>query len=49
MTRPPLSVLDLAVVTEGGTSAEALAVLSRFSAKAQLLGNRMVALPKSIC
>jgi len=37
-TRPPLSVLDLAVVTEGGTSAEALAATTALAQRADELG-----------
>ncbi|HVL05071.1 MAG TPA: LLM class flavin-dependent oxidoreductase [Acidimicrobiales bacterium] len=36
--RPPLSVLDLAVVTEGGTSAEALAATTALAQRADELG-----------
>ena len=38
MSRPPLSVLDLAVVTEGGTSAEALAATTALAQRADELG-----------
>jgi luciferase family oxidoreductase group 1 len=38
VTRPPLSVLDLAVVTEGGTSAEALAATTVLAQRADELG-----------
>ena len=36
--RPPLSVLDLAVVNEGGTSAEALAAMTVLAQRADALG-----------
>ena len=36
--RPPLSVLDLAVVNEGGTSAEALAATTALAQRADALG-----------
>jgi luciferase family oxidoreductase group 1 len=38
--RPPLSVLDLAVVNEGGTSAEALARTTALAQRAEALGYR---------
>ena len=38
VTRPPLSVLDLAVVNEGGTTAEALAATTALAERADELG-----------
>ena len=38
--RPPLSVLDLAVVTEGGTTAQALAETTALAQRAEALGYR---------
>ena len=38
MTRPPLSVLDLAVVNEGGTTTEALAATTALAQRADELG-----------
>jgi luciferase family oxidoreductase group 1 len=38
VTRPPISVLDLAVVNEGGTSAEALAATTALAQRADELG-----------
>jgi luciferase family oxidoreductase group 1 len=38
MSRPPLSVLDLAVVNAGGTTAEALAATTRLAQRAEELG-----------
>lgn len=38
MSRPPLSVLDLAVVNEGGTTAEALAATTALAQRADKLG-----------
>ena len=40
MNRPPLSVLDLAIVTEGGTTAEALARSTALAQRAEALGYR---------
>ena len=37
-SRPPLSVLDLAVVNEGGTSAQALAATTALAQRADALG-----------
>ena len=38
--RPPLSVLDLAIVTRGGTSAAALAETTALAQRAEALGYR---------
>jgi luciferase family oxidoreductase group 1 len=38
--RPPLSVLDLAVVNAGGTTSEALAATTRLAGRAEVLGYR---------
>jgi luciferase family oxidoreductase group 1 len=40
MTRPPLSMLDLAIVNEGGTTAEALARTTALAQRAEALGYR---------
>ncbi|MEY2477223.1 MAG: hypothetical protein QOG87_2538 [Actinomycetota bacterium] len=40
MTRPPLSILDLAIVNEGGTTAEALARTTALAQRAEALGYR---------
>ncbi|HTJ75828.1 MAG TPA: LLM class flavin-dependent oxidoreductase [Acidimicrobiales bacterium] len=40
MSRPPLSVLDLAVVNKGGTSADALAGTTALARRAEALGYR---------